>query len=100
MEERLIWGTGGFITGVTLGYLLALALNKFKWQIRTFVIIVGTMLWGFIMIARVLNPSLNIGVIFDLIMGGIIGNAVGFNFGGLLKTNITGGDNEKDTKQN
>lgn len=101
-NEKLIWGIGGFITGMVGGYLFAIAINKFKWQIRTFVILLGVLIWGFVMIARVLKPELNIGIVFDLIMGGMIGNAVGFNFGGILKSNYIRNENviEKDKKEN
>jgi len=99
--DKLILGIGAFIVGVIAGYLLAIAINKFKWQIRTFVILLGVLIWGFVMIARVLKPELNIGIIFDLIMGGMIGNAVGFNFGGILKSNFIRNENivEKDKKE-
>jgi hypothetical protein len=38
---------------------------------------------------------------FDLIMGGMIGNAVGFNFGGILKSNFIRNEKaiEEDKKQ-
>ena len=99
--DKLILGIGAFIVGVIAGYLLAIAINKFKWQIRTFVILLGVLIWGFVMIARVLKPELNIGIVFDLIMGGMIGNAVGFNFGGILKGNYIRNENiiEKDKKE-
>lgn len=101
-NDKLIWGIGAFIVGVIAGYLLAIAINKFKWQIRTFVILLGVLIWGFVMIARVLKPELNIGIVFDLIMGGMIGNAVGFNFGGILKSNYIRNESviEKDKKEN
>jgi membrane protein DedA with SNARE-associated domain len=99
-NEKLIWGIGGFVIGIVAGYLLAIAINKFKWEIRTFVILIGVLLWGFVMIARVIKPELNIGIVFDLIMGGMIGNAVGFNFGNILKGNYIKNENiiEKDKK--
>jgi len=99
--DKLILGIGAFIVGVIAGYLLAIAINKFKWQIRTFVILLGVLIWGFVMIARVLKPELNIGIVFDLIMGGMIGNAVGFNFGGILKSNYIRNESiiEKDKKE-
>jgi membrane protein DedA with SNARE-associated domain len=100
-NEKLIWGLGGFIVGIVMGYLFAIAINKFKWEIRTFVILIGTLLWGFIMIARVLKPELNIGIVFDLIMGGMIGNAVGFNFGSIWKGTFNKNERyvEKDVEQ-
>lgn len=99
-NDKLIWGIGGFVIGIVAGYLLAIAINKFKWEIRTFVILIGVLLWGFVMIARVIKPELNIGIVFDLIMGGMIGNAVGFNFGNILKGNYIKNENiiEKDKK--
>lgn len=101
-NEKLIWGLGGFVVGAVAGYLFAIAINKFRWEIRTFVILIGTLLWGFIMIARVLKPELNIGIVFDLIMGGMIGNAVGFNFGSIWKGTFVRNDkvNEKSDEQN
>lgn len=100
-NEKLIWGLGGFIVGAIAGYMFAIAVNKFKWEIRTFVILIGTLLWGFIMIARVLKPELQIGIVFDLIMGGMIGNAVGFNFGSILKGTFVRNDKviEKSDEQ-
>ena len=66
------------------GYIVSVLINKFRWSVKPFAVVVGIALWILATVARIVNPDINLGVVFDITVGAVIGNAVGFNFGNLL----------------
>lgn len=74
----------GFLVGALVGYVLCLKINKLNWNIKPFIVIPTLFLWVIVMIARLINPEINIGITFDLIVGGVLGSSMNFNFGELI----------------